>query len=371
MREEVVQRLVEAMGSQGLDAIVCVSPENFAYTAGFVIPSQPLMRWRHGATIIKANGETGIVCIDMEETTVRASAPEVDVRVWREFVDRPMVELGRALEAWGLGNKRIAIELDYLPAADLDELKRHISAEFLPADMLLLNARAIKSADELLLLDRLSKISDQAIFDALNGVKAGDTEMDIASALTESVYKQGAQQFKLMIVATGERSQLPNVGPTERVLKDGDICRVEIFSVIDGYHAGVCRTAVVGSATPIAEKVYKNLVECKHAVLDAIKPGASTQGVYELYRDTFNALEMPAISFVAHSIGVNLHEAPYFGPYSDHVVEEGMVLGMEPLVYRSGHGFGMQIKDMIAVEANGARLLSDISPTDHLFQIPA
>lgn len=48
-----------------------------------------------------------------------------------------------------------------------------------------------------------------------------------------------------------------------------------------------------------------------------------------------------------------------------------MVLDMEPLVYRSGFGFGMQIKDMITIEETGARLLSDVMDTDELYRIDA
>ena len=82
----------------------------------------------------------------------------------------------------------------------------------------------------------------------------GDTEMDLGAALTRSVYEQGAEQFRLMIVATGKRSELPNVGPTDRVLQPRDVCRVEIFSMIGGYHAGVCRTAVVSEPPEHAER---------------------------------------------------------------------------------------------------------------------
>jgi Xaa-Pro aminopeptidase len=174
-----------------------------------------------------------------------------------------------------------------------------------------------------------------------------------------------------MIVATGERSQLPNVGPTERVLKPGDVCRVEIFPVIDGYQAGVCRTAVVGDPPPEAERIYRNLVECKYLVRDAIRPGARAHGVYDTFFAKFNELGMPPISFVGHSIGVNLHERPYLGPHGIETLRAGMVLGMEPLVYRSGHGFGMQIKDMVVVTDDGCRLLSDVSDTDRLHRIEA
>ncbi len=372
MTREVMDRLRERCVESGLDAVVCQSPENFAYGAGFVIPSQPLMRWRHAAEVVTADGREAILCVDMEETTVRAARPDVRLGVWAEFTGNAMATLAEVLDGLGLAESRIGIELNYLPVADHTELCKHLpAAQLVAADALLTRSRECKTAAELELLARLSRISDRAILDSFNAVSAGDTEMDIAAALTRSVYEQGAQQFKLMIVATGERSQLPNVGPTSRKLVAGDVCRVEIFSIIDGYHAGVCRTAVVGEPSPEADRVYRNLVECKHLVLQAMRPDVLARDVYQVFRTKFDQLGMPPISFVGHSIGVNLHESPYLGPYAEQRLREGMVLGMEPLVYRSGHGFGMQIKDMVAIEATGARLLSDVSDTDVLHRIEA
>lgn len=368
MPREVVTRLRDRAAEAGLDAIVCLSPENVAYAAGFVIPSQSLMRWRHAAFVITADGREAIVCVDMEETTVRAARPDADVRVWGEFTGNAMDTLADLLRS--LGVTTVGIELGYLSVTDHAALSAALPGKvFRPADDLLAKARQIKTPDELALLRRLSRISDQAILHSFEAVRAGDTEMDIAAALTRSVYEQGAQQFKLMIVATGERSQLPNVGPTERVLKSGDVCRVEIFSVIDGYQAGVCRTAVVGDPPPEATRVYRNLVECKYLVRDAIKPGASAHGVYDTFLAKFTDLGMPPIGFVGHSIGVNLHERPYLGPHGTEDLAAGMVLGMEPLVYNSGHGFGMQIKDMVAVTGDGCELLSDVTDTDELHRI--
>ena len=56
MRREVVERLRTLCSENEMDAVVCLSPENVAYAAGFVIPSQPLMRWRHAAVVITADG---------------------------------------------------------------------------------------------------------------------------------------------------------------------------------------------------------------------------------------------------------------------------------------------------------------------------
>ena len=92
--------------------------------------------------------------------------------------------------------------------------------------------------------------------------------------------------------------------------------------------------------------------------------------MYRVFRENIDELGLPPISFVGHSIGVDLHESPYLGADDDTVLAEGMVLGIEPLVYRSGHGFGMQIKDMVAVTADGCRVLSDVTDTDRMIAVP-
>ena len=172
-----------------------------------------------------------------------------------------------------------------------------------------------------------------------------------------------------MIVATGERSVFPNVGPTERVLKRGDVCRVEIFPMIGGYHAGVCRTAAIGAAPPHAERIWANLTACKHLLLDVIKPGASSRKIYDLYLGKLAELGLPPISFIGHGIGLHLHEDPYLGPTEDQPLQAGMVLGVEPLIYETGFGFGMQNKDMVLVTENGCELLSDYLDTDALLVV--
>ena len=367
MKQEIIERQHAAMAEAGMDALIALSPENFAYTTGFVVPSQPIMRWRHAIVLVEADGGASIVAVDMEETTVRKQAPGADIRIWGEFSDDPMDVLAGLLREKGLAAARIGIEMDYLPAGDFERLARSVpEVRFTACEGMLARMRKIKTPGEIEMLRRLSRISDRAITDALGAIRAGMTEMDLAAALTRGVYTLGADQFKLMIVATGERSMLPNVGPTERVLQAGDICRVEIFSIIDGYHAGVCRTGAVVRPPDQAERIWANLVDCKYLVLDKIKPGASSRAIYEAFLKKLGELDLPPIAFVGHGIGLHLHEDPYLGKYSDTPLEAGMVLGIEPLVYETGYGFGMQNKDMVLVTETGAELLSDYADTDRL-----
>jgi Xaa-Pro dipeptidase len=371
MRQDVIDRQVGAIKEAHLDAILSCSPENFAYVAGFLSPTQPLMRWRHAMALVTADGQVALVSVDMEASTIRAKAGDgVEIAVWREFAFEAMAVLADLLRRHGLADARIGLEFDYLPTADFAELCKLLPrAQFVAAEALLARLRQLKTPHEIDILRRLSRIADRAIASAYGAVSAGATEMDLAAALTRGVYEQGAEYFKLMIVATGERSVFPNVGPTGRVLRRGDVCRVEIFPIIAGYHAGVCRTAVVTAPPPQAERIWADLAACKHMLLDAIRPGASSRGVYDLYLDKTAALALPRISFVGHGIGLHLHEDPYLGPTADQPLEPGMVLAIEPLIYETGFGFGMQNKDTVLVTERGCELLSDVTDTDRLIVV--
>jgi Xaa-Pro aminopeptidase len=377
MRKVIADKIREGMERRSLDAVVTSSPENFAYVMGFVVPTQPMIRHRHAMVALPVDAEGFLIGVDMEASTIEKNAPGIPLTVWREFHDDAMKVLADALTRAGLARAKIGLEMDHLPAGDFKRLQSYLpDARFYNFEQELNRARQIKTPEEVALIHRLSRIADQAIADSYAAVKAGDTELDIAAVLTRRIYELGAENFKLLIVATGERSQLPNVGPTSRKLQPKDVCRVEIFSVINGYQAGVCRTAYVEEPPQMAEEIWELMVECKYAILEQIRPGASCLAIYNDFIARLAKLKLPPISFVGHGIGLHLHEDPYLGatpilgrPGEDAPIEENMVLGFEPLCYRTGYGFGVQNKDVLHVGANGSTLLSDYTNTDKLIRI--
>ena len=369
MDQEIIARLRKRIGAAGLDAIIAISPENVTYVSGFVVPSQSLMRWRHAACVVTADGKISMVAIDMEATTVKAHAGIDDLCIYREFSDDPMVKLTEALQDSKLDRAKVGIEMEFLPARDFATLQKNLpDVNWVAADAIFNKARQIKTAGELALLRSLSKLTDNAIGTALRSAEVGMSEMELAGTLLTTLFAGGAESYKLMIIASGERSEFPNVGPSERKLKHGDIIRMEIFGQKRGYLTGVCRTAVVGEATTEQYKIWSNLIECKYLVMDLIKPGASCPEIYRKFLEKFGQLGFDPISFVAHGIGLHLHEEPYMGRYGDEMVEAGMVGAFEPLVYIPGR-FGMQNKDMFCVTDRGCELLSDVTPTDSLLRV--
>lgn len=114
--------------------------------------------------------------------------------------------------------------------------------------------------------------------------------------------------------------------------------------------------------------IWRNLVACKRIVLDMIRPGAGIRAIYEAFLKKFGELGLAPISFVGHGIGLHLHEEPYLGKCSGSRPETRMVRDVKPLVYGAGIGFGLQLKDMVAVTPTGCDLLSDAT-TDELIVV--
>src|SRR5882672_8519925 len=157
MRQDVIARLVRAMKETGLDALVAISPENFAYVTGFLSPTQPLMRWRHAMALVTADGTVALAVVDMEASTIRAKSPQgTEIAVWREFKLDAMAVLAELLRKHGLANARIGIEMDYLPAGDFSALRDTLpQASFTAAQAVLARLREIKTPEEIDILRRL------------------------------------------------------------------------------------------------------------------------------------------------------------------------------------------------------------------------
>src|SRR5262245_36571873 len=111
MHQEAIARQVRAMKDVGLDAVLSISPENFAYITGFLSPTAPLTCWRHAMALVTCDAATVLVVVDMEANTIRAKSPEgTEVAVWREFKFDAMQVLADLMRKHGLAKARVGIE---------------------------------------------------------------------------------------------------------------------------------------------------------------------------------------------------------------------------------------------------------------------
>lgn len=355
----ILERQKEAAISNDLDILVSISPENVAYTCGVLVPSQPVVRRRHAICIVAASGaEPHMIVVNIEEGFVKSEGRIRSIQAYNEFTEDPMDLLADRLEELGASNGRIGVELKYLPARDYEVLRKRLPrAEFVEAEDVFLGLRMIKTPEEVELLRRLGLIAEQADYDAFASVKPGMTENDIATAMVTGFAARGGEKINILAVGAGERSSYLNCPAAGRVLNPGDVVRVDLIGTINGYYSDIARTAIVGDPSPEQKAIWNIVVAAHEAVFEQIRPGVHSRDIYKLYNEMVTRDGLAPINFVGHGLGLSLHEEPFIGKYGGSVLEEGMVLAIEP-IHVIPDVMGFQLENAVLVTSDGAELLT-------------
>ncbi len=364
MSNEVIIKQQNLMQKRGIGALIAVSPEMIRYTTGVMVPTQSIIRERHAICVTPAQGSPVAIVVNIEEDLVRSESFLGDIRSYNEFTEDPIIMLANVLKELGLENQKIGIELDFLPAKRFDILRNEMpDTEFITCEDHFLELRKLKTKDELGLIEEIGRAAEESIASAFKQLHAGMSEKDLARLLVAEYYSRGGEKTQILVVATGERSSFLNASASARVIKKGDMIRVDLIGSKQGYYSDVCRTAVVGKPSQKQMDIWRTIVEARELVLNDIRPGMDSRKIYTKYRDFVVKKNLTPINFVGHGLGLGLHEEPYIGRYGGTILETGMVLCVEP-IHVVPNVMGFQLEDEILVTSDGYRLLTG-GPQSH------
>ncbi len=224
------------------------------------------------------------------------------------------------------------------------------------------NLRAVKDEDELAALERATAITVAALDQLAGEMRPGVTEVALARRLEQLFGELGAEDRAFdTIVGSGPHSAIPHHQPGPRALAVGDLVVVDAGARVDGYHADMTRTFVVGeSVLPWQEEIHRVVDEARSAAADAYRPGASAREIDAIARGIV-AREGLGDRFthgLGHGVGLQIHEAPNVGARSTGTISSGMAITVEPGVYLPGLG-GVRIEDTLVVTDAGPRILTE------------
>jgi Xaa-Pro dipeptidase len=371
MSKEIIEKQRRVIRKQGLDAFVISSPENIAYTADIVVPSQAIVRHRLVLCLVPLQGDPEIIAVNIEESFVKSNGSIERVIAYNEFTEDPVQILANRVKAAGLGQGRIGLEFTAISMNARETLEKGLpGASFVPVDKLFQEMRMVKTEGEIAKLREMGAVAERAARRAFEQVRAGMTEMDLGRLITEGFVAGGGDKLTMLVVGAGERSGIANAAPTRRPLRPKDIIRIDVIGTGGNYYSDVARTAVIGEATPVQRKAWAHLVEARRVALEAMRPGASPRAMYQQYAKYMERSGLPTIKFLGHGLGLTLHEEPYIGPYRDSALQSGMVLCIEPLCWYPDQ-WGVQLEDEIIVTENGYEIITEQYDETELYTIPA
>ena len=287
------------------------------------------------------------------------------------IADELAAKIKRELEKFGLLNEPLGIDIVELPI--LFALQR-AGINVVDGQQVFLNARAIKTGEEIGLLSQAASMVDAAYEKLYEFLRPGVRENEAVGLVSKVLYDLGSEYVEGVNAISGERcSPHPHVY-SDRLIRPGDPAFFDILHSYQGYRTCYYRTFAVGSASTAQHDAYKRAREYMDRAIALVRPGATTADIVAVWPKAeefgFPNEEAAFALQYGHGVGLSIWEKPIFSRLVsfDHpeTLVEGMVFALETY-WPSKDGIGAaRIEEEGVVTADGCKVITKFPAEDLL-----
>jgi len=342
------RRFALALFQQKLDVALITSPVNVRYLTGFT-----------GSNSLLILTPTTSLLLTDPRYAIQV-AQEADAKQKR-VVKGPL--LAQATE-WLKEKKArwIGVEAGHLTYGSLQTLDDQLPkrCKIVPLDDSLEKQRALKSPAEIARIRHSVDVNSQAFERALKTLKPGVTEAQFAAEIDYRMRRLGAEQTAFeTIVASGKHSALPHAKPRQAAIGAHAIVLVDMGAQVGGYMSDMTRMVHLGKPGRRFADLHAAVLEAQLEGVAAVRAGVKAGDVDAATRKPLKRqkLDKYFVHSTGHGLGLEIHEGPRIGKGSETVLEEGMVITIEPGAYVEGFG-GIRIEDTVLVTKTGCEILT-------------
>jgi len=371
------QVLRQELERRGLAGAIITDPNHFFYLTGLLpnlnFPSLLALDAERAVAVVPQYGVNTSALPAASDPLEVMAYPNLTLADLSRFVDE-YAERERAFAAaiheLGLAGRPVGVDAHYFPiwlaqAAGFAPEHLHDVGEFL------YHQRIIKDVWEQEQLAFAVRLNDIGFAAAQAALRPGVSDYDAFSAAWRAMAAHLGGAFDLH----GEFSGGPAItgqggcAPVGYTFQAGDLLIADIYPVIRGYQADTTRTFVVGAPAPWQREWHAVLEDALARGEAAIRPGLPAAELDHIVRG-YVERHMPSGGSMFHhaghgigiAVGKGAHYPPFVVPHSPDILQEGMVLTLEPGLYVPGKG-GMRLEDNYIVTANGCRPLGTFPKT--------
>ncbi|MGH9685242.1 MAG: M24 family metallopeptidase [Candidatus Acidiferrales bacterium] len=342
-----IDRLRLLLSKAGADSLLVFHLPNIQYLCGF-------------------SGSAGLLLVEPSRVTLFTDS-RYTFQAIEEVADSGVkvnIAKGGLLKAAGQSLKkcRRRIRVAYAPPHVTVAQKRALDAaaggsvRWVDAPGLVERLRSIKDGSELALMANAARLISEVFHFVLPRIALGITELSLAAEIEYAMKQRGASgpSFE-SIVASGPRSAWAHARPSSKAIGKNELVVLDQGAILHGYCSDMTRTVFVGRAPDKVRRMYGAVAEAQEAAKTAIRPGVSAAAIDRAARQVLkkHGLARFFTHSTGHGLGIEVHEVPRLGRDDRAVLEEGMVVTVEPGVYIEGVG-GIRIEDEVVVTARGA-----------------
>ncbi len=367
------RRAREYMDEAGLDLLLLTGRENVTYFSGLVNAAWITHGMVPGLILLHKDQEEPIMILPdfwlgtAEKTTwIKELILHHDTHSNPDDFSNLVVRVIRERN-WDKG--AIGYEAGYemilgIPIQQFDQIRKELaSLKWVPGGPVIWKTRMIKSVREIQRLRRSAQITNRAHERLHDYLHPGMNELEAGTFIRLAQIEQGGSDqdrlFLNMRSAGPDRFNMPDSLPQDRPIKMGEVLIVDAGIYLEGYPSDTARCMVVGKPTGFQLSVYQKVIEALDAALAEVRPGTKASTVFKAVRRVYDQVGYPVhIDMVGHGIGLDVHEPPMLSPINDYLLEENMVLCIEPWVTFPDKQTVLTIEDTFAVTKDGWEQLS-------------
>lgn len=253
---------------------------------------------------------------------------------------------------------KVSVEADNMTISQLAKISGKLKCEVDSSRSLsecIGEIRVCKRDEEIKKIIAAQRIAEKGFEHILNFIRTGKTEREIQLELDYFMLRNGAEELSFDTIAlSGKNTSLPHGVPSDKQIEYGDFVLMDYGAVVDGWHSDMTRTVCVGQPSDEMRQVYETVLKAQLAGLSAVRTGITGIELDKAARDVIDAAGYGEYfgHSLGHGVGMEIHEAPTASPTCNNVLEENMIITIEPGIYIP-ENFGVRIEDFVIVRENG------------------
>ncbi|MBL0715170.1 MAG: aminopeptidase P family protein [Desulfosarcina sp.] len=364
-----IERLREALKTSGLDALLILIEANRRYLSGYTAEDG---QFDETAGALLISDDHLLLATDSRYVLQAGKeAPGFEIICYpKGLLDELPARLADLnIRRLGFESVRMSVK-QHLKLQEKILKAKGVSA-LVPQDSLVENLRACKDEQEIAATRKAVDCAETALRKLRQRLRPGMTESEIARMLDDLMRKAGADGPSFpTIAAAGTNSALPQAVPGEDRIKKGEPLLLDWGARVEGYCSDMSRTLIFGAPDDTFLECYHTVRKAQKAAIDAIRAGEACQAVDAVARTIIREAGFAGRfgHSLGHGTGLFVHEAPRLSPRSEDILQDGMLVTVEPGIYLPDWG-GIRLENQVRVGTDRAVVLNTLDLED--FVLPA
>ncbi len=277
--------------------------------------------------------------------------------------EKIMISLTSAMKEAGLSKTKIGLDIAEIPV--ILGLQAH-GFTIVDGQRIMLNARMIKTQDEIDLLEYSAATVDAGYSEIVKNLCSGIRENELVGIMNQILYRLGADQVEAVNCVSGPRCSPHPHNFSDRLIRPNEMVFMDVISAFCGYRTCYYRTFYVGKASKAVHDAYRKAYDWLYAAIDRVKPGNTTADICSVFPTAEEmGYENEDVAFAlqfGHGIGLSVWEYPVVSRRisMDNPIElqEGMTFALETYCPAKDGTGAARIEEECVVTKNGCRIIT-------------